>query len=373
MRQSLAALKLQPKEEKTRIAPIDTGFSFLGLSFGPDLDEGYVSAANLEKTLFIRSQFVFVGLDFDSIIIRKDKKLLGRFPIRQVAEIVVFGNNTISASVARRCVEEKIPLSFCTPSGRYLSTLRPDSQKHFLVAGQHLQRHSELNASEMVATAARIVTAKIHNYLAWFRERWPEESHDIRNQIEALLAGISKASSIDATRGFEGMAARSIFPFVNSLCKDSTFHCRLRRKRERIDPYNSLLDFAYSLLFTRLNVLLRGRGLNPYLGILHSHKDHYESLVCDLQEPFRCRIDRFVIKVLNLNVIKVQDFTVDEKGRHNLNSKAIGTFLEYFEREMLTQLRGDGGNLMQLLRAQVYTISEWVADKDGLRFYMAKE
>ena len=80
MRQSLAGLRLQPKEEKTRIAPIDTGFAFLGLSFGPDLDEGYVSAANLEKTLFIRSQFVFVGLDYDSIIIRKDKQLLRRCP-----------------------------------------------------------------------------------------------------------------------------------------------------------------------------------------------------------------------------------------------------------------------------------------------------
>lgn len=373
MRQSLADLRLQPKEEKTRIAPIDTGFAFLGLSFGPDLDEGYVSAANLEKTLFIRSQFVFIGLDYDSIIIRKDKQLIGRFPIRQVAEVVIFGNNTISASVARRCVEEKIPISFCTPSGRYLSTLRPDSQQHFLVAGQHLLRHSKLDASEMITIAARIVTAKIHNYLAWLRERWPEESRDIRHQIEEMLAAISKASSIEAIRGFEGLAARNIFPFVNQLCKDPAFHCRNRLKRERNDSYNSLLDFAYSLLFTRLNVLLRGRGLNPYLGILHSHRDHYESLVCDLQEPFRCRIDRFVIKVLNLEVIKAQDFSVDEKGRHNLNSKAIGIFLEHFEREMLTQLRGDGGNLMQLLRAQVHTISEWVADRDGLRFYTAKD
>ena len=373
MRQSLADLRLQPKEEKTRIAPIDTGFAFLGLSFGPDFDEGYVSAANLEKTLFIRSQFVFVGLDYDSIIIRKDKQLIGRFPIRQVAEVVIFGNNTISASVARRCVEEKIPISFCTPSGRYLSTLRPDSQQHFLVAGQHLLRHSKLDASEMITIAARIVTAKIHNYLAWLRERWPEESRDIRHQIEEMLAAISKASSIEAIRGFEGLAARNIFPFVNQLCKDPAFHCRNRLKRERNDSYNSLLDFAYSLLFTRLNVLLRGRGLNPYLGILHSHRDHYESLVCDLQEPFRCRIDRFVIKVLNLEVIKAQDFSVDEKGRHNLNSKAIGIFLEHFEREMLTQLRGDGGNLMQLLRAQVHTISEWVAERDGLRFYTAKD
>jgi hypothetical protein len=148
--------------------------------------------------------------------------------------------------------------------------------------------------------------------------------------------------------------------------------CEPRISRRKLDFYNSLLDFAYStMLFTRLNVLLRSRGLNPYLGFLHSHKDYYESLVTDLQEPFRARMDRLVVKLINLKVIKRTDFVVDDKtGGYRLNSDdAVPRFLEAFERECAVRMRGDGGTLKQLMVAQVQVLLSWVEEKGELFFY----
>jgi hypothetical protein len=70
----------------------------------------------------------------------------------------------------------------------------------------------------------------------------------------------------------------------------------------------------HTLLFSRINATVRTVGLNPYLGFLHSPQDNYESLVCDIEELFRARIDRFIIRLTNLKVVKRDDFVEAERG-----------------------------------------------------------
>ncbi len=369
IKEILGPMALDIKEEKTRVSPVDQGFTFLGLAFDAGMDEDFVADANLGKTLFVRSQYAFIGIDGDAVVISKNKTLLARLPIRRIGEIIILGNNSLSARLLQKCTSEKIPVSFCSPMGWYYSTIRPDSKKYFMMAGNHAASHRALSDKETTETAAHIVTAKLHNYLAWFRERWPSESHEVCHHLETALASISKADSIEKIRGYEGYAAKCAFHFINKLCTDTAFHCKKRKKRAGRDPYNILLDFGYSLLFTRLNVMLRGQGLNPYLGILHSHKDNYESLVCDLQEPFRCRMDRFIVKTINRKTIKEEDFQMTDHGRLRLTGKATGVFLEAFEREMAVRLAGDRGTLKQLLVAHVRTVRDWVEGKSGLLFY----
>ncbi len=368
IREILAGLKLTTKDEKTRTTPVDMGFSFLGISFDAGMDEDYVGETPLGKTMYMRHQYAFAGLDGDSVIIKKDQKLMSRLPLRRISEIVVLGTNTISSRLLDRCAAAKIPVSFCSPMGWYYSTLRPDSKRHYLLAAEHSTVFTALSPAEHIKIAARIVTAKLHNYLAWFKERWPGESRAICQHVETSMASLAKADDIAKIRGYEGEAARRMFSFINGLCKPG-FECKKRNKRSHQDYYNSLLDFAYSLLFTRLNVLLRSRGLNPYLGILHSHKDNYESLVCDLQEPFRCRIDRFVIKTINREIIRTTDFGIRDNGAYWLKSKAVAQFIQAFEREMQVRLAGDGGTLQQLLSAQVQSLCNWVSGREGLRFF----
>ena len=55
--------------------------------------------------------------------------------------------------------------------------------------------------------------------------------------------------------------------------------------------------------------LLRSHGLNPYLGLLHDGEDRYESLVADLQEPFRVHVDRCVLRFINRGEIGPGEFT----------------------------------------------------------------
>jgi CRISPR-associated protein Cas1 len=374
VKELLGKLKLRLKNEKTFLKPLDIGFSFLGLDFSAGLDEEFIENSTLRKPLFIQPRYAFIGLDYDSIIIRKGGRLLARLPIKRIGEIIVFGTNTLSSKLLHKCSREKIPVSFCSATGYYVNTLRPDSKRYFAIAVRHHASHEALGEEEIVSLAGEMIAAKIKNYLAWLKKRYNREAGRSIGDLERLIDSLKKADTVEQVLGYEGRAAGWLFPFIVSLIRVPGFlkskpQQEKREKRKKEDRFNSLLDFAYFLLFTRINVLLLSQGLNPYLGILHSHKDYFESLSYDLVEPFRCRMDRMVLKLINLKMIKVSDFYFDQKYGWRLKPDGVGVFLDAFERELDTRRSGDAGTLKQLLYAQVKVVAKWVDGEAELIFY----
>lgn len=369
----LEPLGLSLKEEKTLLQPLDMGFTFLGLEFGAMIDEEFVEHTALKKTLFLQEQHVFVGIDSQSVLIKKGQELLARLPVHRISGIVLFGSSVLSTRLLQRCSQEHIPVSFCSPAGYYVNTLKPDSRSYFHLLAEHSSRHAALSAAEQLAIAAEIITAKIENYLVWFKGRQEPELQETCHALDQALAALSRCESREEVLGHEGDAAKRVFRAVNILVREeegqSFFQAKARICHCRADPYNSLLDFASFLLFCKLNVLLRTMGLNPYLGVLHSSHDSYESLAADLQEMFRCRMDRMVLRLLNLRIIQAGDFEQDERGGVRLNRQAAGRFIDYFERELSLRLISDPGTLKQLLVAQVSAIARWATGKQRLLFY----
>jgi group II intron reverse transcriptase/maturase/CRISPR-associated endonuclease Cas1 len=379
----LEYLKLNLKSEKTAITTLDAGFSFLGFDFGPELDEEFIDRTALRKTVFIRNLYSFIGIDSDSVIIRKDKSLISRLPINRIGEIVVFGNNTVSTRLLHRCSKENISVSFCQAGGRYINTLRPDSMAYFAIAAQHSNRFYYMSDEQRLIVAQKIAIAKIFGYISWFSSRYGTRAREICHLLQQRSKAMQKTDRVESIRGHEGEASGRIFTFLRSLTVNDFFLTGKqqrptqwkRQPRVKCDPFNVLLDFASFLIFSRLNVLLRSQGLNPYLGFLHSHKDHYESLVCDLQEPFRARMNRFILRTINRKIIRPEHFEFSKQYKtYSITQEGVRLFLEAFERELRVRLTGDGGTLLQLLVAQVQVIRQWVTDEGKkLFFYMQKE
>lgn len=141
-----------------------------------------------------------------------------------------------------------------------------------------------------------------------------------------------QAGDVEQVRGLEGAAAKKIYQRLNNFIDDESFRI-LKRDRRSPDRMNALLNFGYYLLFSRINATVRAVGLNPYLGFLHSPQDNYESLVCDIEELFRARIDRLIIRLINLKVVTRDDFVEAERGLI-LKKDAVRKFIEQFEAEM---------------------------------------
>ena len=355
----LAPMKLSLNPEKTAITPLDLGFTFLGFHLPSALSEETVSRSALRKALFIKRPYAFTGLDGDSLVVRKDAELLARLPLRRIGEIVFLGDGAVSMRLLQRCASLRIPVSFCSPAGWHSSTLKPDSQAWFGLVAAHARAHEALDDAGRFAAARRVVEAKLRNYAHWLRSLPDPAAKGASRALEEICRELNAAANIEALRGYEGSGARLTFALVNRLAKQPGFASPRRLPREKPDRFNALLDMLYSLLFTRLNVLLRNQGMNPYLGFLHSPLDDFESLVCDLQEPFRCRMDRLALKLINRQELKEASFEQDEQGHWRLSSDAVGIVIEAFEREEEVRLAGEPATLAQLLCGQVLAIRQW--------------
>lgn len=296
-----------------------------------------------------------------------DTLLLG-VPLARVGEIIVAGAGGVSTALLRRCLERRIPVSFCAPTGHYAGTLRPDSRAAWELGGRHFARREALAPAQACAAARLWVEAKLANYLAWMREHpgAPVAA------LEDARAALADCATVEALRGVEGMAARAAFRWVNGRALDPAWHSAGRQPGTQPDRWNSLLDFGYFLLFTRLNVLLRTRGLNPYLGFLHSPADHFESLVCDVQEPFRPRVERWALNLANRGVVRPADCE-PPAGRHGwrLGREALRRVVQAWEREQHLRRAGDPGTLGQLLAAQADALAAWARDGAVLQVYQA--
>jgi len=104
-----------------------------------------------------------------------------------------------------------------------------------------------------------------------------------------------------------------------------------RTPRAKIDVVNFLMDIGYTFLFNYIDTLLRLYGFDTYKGFYHQLFFQRKSLPCDIEEPFRCIIDKQIIKSYNLKQIDENDFQL-RQGQYFLpyknNRKYSKIFLE---------------------------------------------
>lgn len=400
----LAELGLTLKREKTAITPIGAGFQFLGQSFEPELDEEFLERTTLRRPAHVAPDYAFVGLDGETLTVRRRDLPAGRIPLRRIGELIVHGPHAVSTPLLMACAGQGIPVALCSSGGWHVATVRAENRRHYALAAGHLLRHRDLSTGALAELAREFVAAKVDNYTAWAREipepeplvestsdsvataaqlepaldeisepdedeSRPDAGRGTVERLERLLVEIGKAASAESLRGLEGSAARITFRWVNRRVRVPEFTSAGRLPRKKPDRWNALLDFAYSQLFARLNVLVRTRGLNPWLGFLHSAEAPFESLVCDLQEPFRVRCDRWALRLVNKRQVKPEDFERDLARRWRPKREVWPSLVDLWGQELDRCQGSDAGTWEQLLHAQVEAVREWAEGASQLRVY----
>lgn len=365
----IQSIGLHLKVAKTRVTAVAEGFSFLGIHFprGP-AGEQPALAVHGRKPLYVTERGIFLAIAGDAVVVRKEGTVLDSIPLRRVSDIFVFGYGAISNGLLRRCADFDVPVSFCVADGYHVNTVAPNSRLFFDVSFRQAVRYYQLTDAERLEIARMIVHAKVSNSQALFRQRHNEHTALAVAELGDALARVRDASDLSTLRGLEGMAARKAFAHWAGLIDAPGFPFA-NRAREHPDRVNSLLNFGYHLLFSRLNVVVRGLGLNPYLGFLHEPGDRYETLVCDLQEPFRANVDRLILTLINQRTIKPEDFRETPRGVR-LAGDGFRGFILAFER-MLARPPRTGASMTAgaALYAQALSMKRYLCEGQTLRVY----
>ncbi|MBF0211920.1 MAG: CRISPR-associated endonuclease Cas1, partial [Desulfamplus sp.] len=238
------------------------------------------------ETLYVVEPGAYLKKDGASLVIIKDKSIIGTIPAQGLQKIVLSGYVSLTGSVIDFCIKNRIETVFITPTGRFRGRLMVDEHRHVeLREAQYLNLRDDQFCKR---TMKILVKGKLENMLSFLLEKSrynnDESLKNMAIRIKALNSFLSEDISKEAIRGIEGAGTRFYFSVFNRLIKNPDFTFKNRSKRPPLDPINALLSFVYTLLTNEVLSAIKICGLDPYRGSLHEISYGRPSLACDLVE-----------------------------------------------------------------------------------------
>mgnify|MGYP002776993369 FL=1 len=292
--------------------------------------------------IYLIEQGTSIYKDYQRFIIHVSEKPKLEVPIREVQQIIVFGNIQLSTPVIQACLDEQIAVVFLSQSGRYHGHLWSaelrDLENELVQVEKRRDAGFQLNVSQAIVYGKLINSRQL--LLRLNRKRKSAEVEKAILGINQDIEALELIDNLDTLRGYEGIAAARYFPAFGKLIANGKFEFCLRNRQPPTDPVNSLLSFGYTLLFNNVLSFIIAEGLSPYLGNFHYGERQKPYLAFDLMEEFRSPIvDGLVLKIVNNSVFKPQDFDlVPSTGGVYLNQSARRVFLKQFEIRMNEQV-----------------------------------
>jgi len=183
--------------------------------------------------------------------------------------------------------------------------------------------------------AYELVKAKVQrskDVLKWLGERYDTEKMTRKVNVESLA--LSKAKTVNDIRTVEGRVAQRYWQVIQSIIPETfDFQSRITRSHQynASDPVNLCLNYAYGVLEGECRKAINTVGLEPSVGFLHEFSDYQtkQSLVYDLQEPYRWIGDVTALEAFESGTLDVKDFYfTGDDYRYRIEVEAKRRFLE---------------------------------------------
>lgn len=279
----------------------------------------------LLNTVYVTNESAYLSLDGENLVCKIDGEERLRIPFENVENIVCFNYIGCSPALMGKCVGKTIPINFISPQGKFLAKVCGETKGNVFLRVAQIDRFREAG----IELSRNTMAAKFSNCRQVLRRTLHDnpglrEDSEIKNVMEVLEQGIEKvfrAETIEEIMGIEGNCARSYFSVFDKMITNpkSTFSFEYRTKRPPLDPVNAVLSFVYTLMTSEFAASLETVGLDSYIGFCHSLRSGRNSLACDLVEETRCIVERFVLTLLNLQIIGENDFDRQISGAVWLN------------------------------------------------------
>lgn len=289
----------------------------------------------LKNTLYVLNELMYLSRERKNIVLKADNKVIGRFPIHILENIVCFNYNGVSPAIIELCNSENVDIAFITPQGKYQGRFVGATNGNVLLRRQQY-RIADLE-EESLRYAKNMIIAKTSNYRQVLRNLKRDHSAKIDNELiertmkelKLDLEIIEKVNNLESLRGIEGDSARTYFQVFNEMIlqQKEDFTYKTRSRRPPLDRINALLSFTYTILTNEIQGALEVVGLDSYVGFYHVDRPGRRSLALDMIEELRAYLaDRFVIKLINNRQITANHFIIKENGAVLLTEDGMKEF-----------------------------------------------
>ncbi|GIV39386.1 MAG: CRISPR-associated protein Cas1 [Thermonema sp.] len=223
-----------------------------------------------------------------------------QIPPEGIRQIVLMKGATLSNEAAQLAVSHDIDIVFCDAHG--MPTARLWSVKFGSISTIRQKQISFAFSPLAVEWIKNVITQKIKNQQSLLQalchgtpglqrelQAALRKSNDYLNKI-AQLQALCVSDIAPALRGWEGAATKAYFK-VLSLLLPEAYRFESRSQHPAKDRFNAVLNYAYGMLYGKIESALIRAGLDPYVGVFHRENYNRPVLVFDVIELFRVWAD----------------------------------------------------------------------------------
>ena len=313
------------------------------------------------SSLYLDRKNLAIKLDGQALALYEEGTKKGTVPLHLLDRVVLRGNVQLESRVLGALSERNIGLLVL--SGRNTeATAMLAAKSHSDTLRRLGQYQLAMDDESRMPLARWLILVKVRAQHRLLNEvlvsraelRYPLTSvTKTLNGIIGLLREDAQNISLASLRGYEGAAAAAYFSGYVHLFADA-LHFTGRKKRPPPDPVNVCLSLGYTLLHYDAVRACHIVGLDPMLGFFHDISFGRESLACDLMEPLRPLMDRWIWQLFKNKQLRPEHFSEDVGGRCQMNKVGRQVFYAYYESQ--------AGPARRLLRRYAYALVKRLSD-----------
>lgn len=277
----------------------------------------------------------------DMFLIECDGKKSPPIAPQKVKSIIISTGIAISSDVIMLAVKNNIDIvmlnEYGDPYGRFWHS------KFGSTAYIRRRQIEVMESPEGLILAKHWIIEKIEHSAQHLKElgyKRPSKADQIDKTIDELNINIEKLKKISGSvnekrfniMAIEGDSAQKYFAAISSLMPDP-FKFNGRSSRPAKDEYNCMLNYAFGVLYGKVEKACIIAGLDPYVGILHTDNYNKKSLVFDLIENYRHIAWKIVFRLFSTKKVKKAYFD-KIRGGLTLNTEGKKVLLKELEDEL---------------------------------------
>jgi CRISPR-associated protein Cas1 len=255
------------------------------------------------------------------LVIHKDGKQ--RIHPSGIKSIVISKGAQITSDAAILAIENEIEVLFVDKTGNPKGRIW--SHKYGSVSTIRKGQIEFTFSKSAITWIKSIVMQKMENQQALLLSLHPESevlAERIKTAINRIEDYRTKTHCLEGEvmpdiaaglRGWEGAASRIYFEAINLVLPDS-FKMNGRQQHPATDLCNCLLNYAYGILYGKIEGALIKAGIDPYVGVFHRDDYNRPVLVFDIIERFRVWADYVVFSLAMQEVINEDCYSIRDDG-----------------------------------------------------------
>lgn len=212
---------------------------------------------------------------------------------------------------------------------------------------EHLNK-LKLNRSDEKITIINDAIAQINGY---------------KKEIE-LLSNVQINIIRGTLEGYEGCSAKAYFKTLGILIP-SKYKFQGRSRNPAEDQFNCMLNYAYGILYSKVEKACIIAGLDPYIGIMHTDNYNKTALVFDLIEMYRVYMDEIIFKLFSKRQVKKDMFDEIKGGGFWLNKSGKELLIESINNKFEDKIKYKGRmiKLSNIIQFDCHNIANMILEK----------